>query len=326
MDIKEITGRSLSTSNKMLAEEAYHRGITFEILPKKRFKMIYGKKSYIIGRGRISAAYNTTLATKLTKYKNATGNLLCAMGYPAPENAVFSKNQVDRAWKWAEDILPVVLKPNDGLMGKLVFVEIDTYDEFKACFEKIAESRDEILIEKFVEGIEYRFTFVKNEIVAVAKRVPANVIGDGLQNIEQLITSKNEQRTQRKNPLHKKLDTSEESERVLKKQGFSFKDIPKKGEIVYLRNNSNVSTGGDAVDVTDDISPELKETIRKAILAIPGLRVCGVDVLINGDDYHILEINSHAMLTMHHFPWEGEAREVISKVIDGMFPESLKNE
>ncbi|MFD1385922.1 ATP-grasp domain-containing protein [Oceanobacillus oncorhynchi subsp. oncorhynchi] len=326
MNIKEITGRFLSTSNRMLAREAYQRGITFEILPKKRFKMSYGKKSYIIRGGRISSAYNTRLAAKLTKYKNATGNLLRGMGYSAPENAIFSKNQADRAWKWAEDILPVVLKPNDGIMGKLVFVKIDTYNEFKACFEKIAEVRDEILIEKFIEGEEYRFTFVKNEIVAIAKRVPANVIGDGLHNIEELIAAKNEQRAQRKNPLHKKLDTGEESERVLKKQDFSFKDIPKKGEVVYLRNNSNVSTGGDAVDVTDDISPELKETVRKAILAIPGLRVCGVDVLINGDDYHILEINSHAMLTMHHFPWEGEEREVVSKVIDGMFPSTLKKE
>lgn len=326
MNIKEITGRSLSTSNRMLAQEAHQRGITFEILPRKRFKMSYGKKSYIIRGGKISTAYNTRLATKLTKYKNATGNLLRGMGYSAPENAIFSKNQADRAWKWAEDILPVVLKPNDGIMGKLVFVKIDTYDEFKSCFEKIAEVRDEILIEKFVEGIEYRFTFVKNEIVAIAKRVPANVIGDGLHNIEELIAAKNEQRAQRKNPLHKKLDTGEESERVLKKQNFSFKDIPKKDEVVYLRNNSNVSTGGDAVDVTDDISPELKETVRKAILAIPGLRVCGVDILINEDDYHILEINSHAMLTMHHFPWEGEEREVVSKVIDGMFPSTLKKE
>ncbi|MFD1416288.1 ATP-grasp domain-containing protein [Oceanobacillus jeddahense] len=323
MNIKEITGRSLSTSNRILAEEAYNRGVTFEALPNKQFKMSYDKKSYIIRGGKISSAYNTRLAGKLTKYKNATGNFLRGMGYSSLENAVFLTDEVNRAWKWAEDILPVVVKPNDGIMGKLVFVKIDTYDEFKACFEKIAEVRDEILIEKFIEGAEYRFTFVKNDIVAVVKRVPANIVGDGLKNIEQLITSKNKQRSQRKNPLHKKLDMGEESERVLKKQGLSFNVIPKKGETIYLRNNSNVSTGGDAIDVTDDIQPELKETIRKAILDIPGLRVCGVDVLINGDDYHILEINAHAMLTMHHFPWEGEKREVVSKVIDGMFPGTL---
>ncbi|MFD1064427.1 hypothetical protein [Oceanobacillus locisalsi] len=232
MNIKETTGRGLSTSNRMLAEEAYRRGITFEILPKKRFKMTDGKKSYIIRRGRISPAYNTRLAVKLTKYKNATSNFLRGLGYSAPENAVFFKHQVDRAWKWAEDILPVVLKPNDGIMGKLVFVQIDTYEEFKACFEKIAEVRNEILIEQFVEGEEYRFTFVKNEVVAVAKRVSANVVGDGVKNMEQLIIYKNEQRAQRKNPLHKKLDMGEESERVLKKQGLTFNDVPEKGQTV----------------------------------------------------------------------------------------------
>ncbi len=324
MNVNDIVGRKLSVTNKLLVEEAYNRGIEFEILPNKRFRMSHDNKKYIIRSGLVSLPYNSKLAIRLTKYKNATNNFLSGLGYNTPENAMFHKNEVERAWNWAKDILPVVVKPNDGIMGKLVFVKLDNYEEFKDCFEKIAEVREQILVEQFVQGEEYRFTFVKNEIVAVAKRVPANVVGDGKLNVKQLIELKNKERRLRKNPLHKRLDTGEESERVLLKQGLSFDYIPQNEETVYLRNNSNVSTGGDAIDVTDTINLEIKETVRKAMSAIRGLRVCGVDVLIKGDDYNILEINSHAMLGMHHYPWEGEVRQVIPKVIDGMFPNTVK--
>lgn len=122
-----------------------------------------------------------------------------------------------------------------------------------------------------------------------------------------------------------KIKLDEEIERVLSKSNYTFDTIPEDGEVVHLRSNSNVSTGGDAIDVTDDISSEIKETVRKAVRAIPGARVCGVDVLINGDNIHILEMNVGPlgpMLTMHHFPWVGKKRNVIGKVVDALFPET----
>src|SRR5699024_9197565 len=134
----------------------------------------------------------------------------------------------------------------------------------------------------------------------------------------------NKERDKRKNPLHKKLDTKEETVRVLKKHGLSLTDIPSLGEIIYLRSNSNISTGGDGIDMTDSINPAIKDSVTKAIRSIPGLRVCGADILINGDEYSIIEINSHAMLSMHHFPWEGEKRDVITQLVDYMFPNTVK--
>lgn len=319
---ENIQDKKLTISNRLLVNEAIRRGIEFQPLGDEKFKMIKGNKSYTVRPKNVSAGFNSRLARKITRYKFVTTSLLRSLGYSVPENSLFSEDEVERAWNWAQKILPVVLKPNDGIMGKLVFVNIDTYDEFKTCFEEIAEKRGHVLVEQFIKGKEYRFTFVKNEIIAVANRVPANVVGDGVHTIKELIQLKNKERKLRNNPIHKKLKRDKESKRILEKQGLSFSSIPKKGEQIFLRHNSNIATGGDAVDVTNIVNPEIKETIRKAIVDIPGLRVGGADVIIHRDNYHILEINAHAMLGMHHYPWEGEVQEVIPKVIDAMFPET----
>src|SRR5699024_2705779 len=135
--------------------------------------------------------------------------MLSTKRYPYPENTVFIKDDVERGYKWAEPILTINLKPYNGTMGKLVFVNIDNYEEFKSCFEKISEKHNEVLIEKFQPGKEYRFTFVKNEIVGIAHRIPANVTGDGVKTVKQLIKEKNQERKLRKNPIHKQIKLDE---------------------------------------------------------------------------------------------------------------------
>ncbi len=321
MNTLEIVGRKLNKTNRLIVIEAIRRGVDFEILPKKRFKMSHSGRSYKISRGRVTANLNTNLSRKIANMKEVTSRLLRSEGFSSPENTVFSNDDLERAWSWAEPILPVVLKPYDGMMGRLVFVGIDNYEDFKNCFEQVAAKHSEVLIEKHVEGDEFRFTYIKNEIVAVAQRIPANVVGDGENTVKSLIKTKNKKREM--NPIHKKIDLGSESERVLTRQGYSFDYIPKNGEVVYLRNNSNVSTGGDAVDVTDDISFEIKEHVRKAIRTNGGIMVCGADVLINGNEINILEINPYPMIIMHIYPWKGKKRDVVKKVVDGMFPETI---
>lgn len=316
--------RELSLGNQLLVKEAIKRGVDIEVLPEGKFKMSHQNDSYIIENGKVTLSYNSRLATMTMDMKEVTSRLLKSHGFNTPENTVFSKDDMDRAWKWAEPILPVVLKPYDGMMGELVFVNIDNYDEFKACFEKISAKNDEVLIEKFAEGKEYRFTFVNKEIVGISNRIPCNVVGDGQHNIKELIELKNTERVESGNPVHKLLQMDEESERVLIKHGYSYEDIPSKNEVVYLRDNSNVSTGGDAIDVTDRINDEIKEYIRKAMLSIPGLTAAGVDVLINGDEVSIIEVNTYPMITLHHYPWEGTSIDVAGKIIDGMFPGTKK--
>ncbi|MBT2601433.1 MULTISPECIES: ATP-grasp domain-containing protein [unclassified Oceanobacillus] len=324
MKTKDITGRLLDRSNRMLVAEAYERGVEFQPLPKKRFKMTYNKKSYLIRRGKILSSFNTVLAAQVTNRKEVTSRMLRGKGIPAPENVVFVNKDVDRAWEWAKSILPVVIKPYDGMKGRDVYVKISDYNEFVHCFNQVGCKHKEVLIEEYVTGNEYRFTFVNNEIVGIANRIPANIVGNGILTIAELVEEKNKEREERANPIHVKIDLDEESQRVLSKKNYTFDTVPRHGETVYLRTNSNVSTGGDAIDVTDDINVETKELVKKAVKSIPGIKVCGVDVIINDDEINILEINLGPMLSMHHYPWVGKERDVIGKVIDALFPESKK--
>lgn len=324
MKTRDIVGRKLSRSNRMLVKEAYNRGVQFEVLKNKQFKMISDNKVYRVRRGRVSHSYNSRLAIRVTQYKEITSRYLKNMGFPTPENAVFTKNEIDRAWNWAKDILPVVLKPHNGTMGKLVFVNIDNFDEFIDCYKQIIQHKDSVLIERFLEGQEYRFTYVNREIVGIANRIPANIVGNGKNTIEELVKQKNIERTKRKNPIHKHLEIDDESKRVLSRYNYEPNSIPDDGEIVFLRENSNISTGGDAIDVTDEMNPEIVNEVTKAMKSISGLKVAGVDVIIDGDNFYILEINAHPMLTIHHYPWKGQERDVIGKVIDGMFPNTIQ--
>lgn len=218
MNIKELVGRRLSPTHRLLVTEAFKRGVKIEKLPKRRrFRMTHNGRRYTIRRGIVSYSYNTRLSIRTVNMKEVTSRILRSRNHPAPENTVFSKNDLDRAWDWAKPILPVVLKPYNGSMGRLVFVNINNYEEFKRNFNKIIERHNEVLVEKFIEGEEYRFTYVNNEIVAVAKRKPANIIGDGKNTVKQLISLKNKEREKRQNPIHKKLMIDAETERVLSK-------------------------------------------------------------------------------------------------------------
>lgn len=262
MCIRDIVGRGLYITDTMIVRGAISRGVEIEKLPNGKFKMSYGAKSYVIRNGRITDSYNTKLAQRCTGLKEVTSRLLRSKGFSVPENVVFKTTDLERAWNWAKTVLPVVLKPNHTMMGKLVFVNTDTYDEFVSCFNKIAEKYDEILIEEFVEGKEYRFSYLNGEITAIAHRVPANVKGDGVSTLDQLVHEKNEERKRRKNPRHKKLKIDDESLRVLSRQKFDLNSVPKEGQVVYLRENSNVPTVGDAIDVTDMIDDEIKKTLH----------------------------------------------------------------
>lgn len=320
----DLTGRKLSRSNWMFVNIAYKKGVQFEKLPKGRFLMSYGSRSYVIRSGRIFNSYNSELAVQIMDMKDVMSSFLRNKGYSAPENCVFAENEVLRAWQWAENILPVVLKPYNGKMGRSVYVNIKDYNEFKEFYEEIATKYGKVLAEKFIKGDEYRFTFVNGRIVGIANRIPANVVGDGINTVERLVLEKNKERNITKNPIHKKIELDDESKRVLTKNDRSLVYIPNFGERIFLRENSNVSTGGDAIDVTDQIDINIKRKISKALQSIQGLKVCGADVLIDGGKITILEINSNPMLSMHHFPWEGKRRNVIGKVVEGMFPELKK--
>lgn len=162
--------------------------------------------------------------------------------------------------------------------------------------------------------------------MAATRRRPASVLGDGRASIRDLVASKNRDR----GPIHKPLVIDAVSREYLNRRGFGPDSVPQVGERVYLRSTSNLHTGGDAVDATDEVRDEERELVERAARALPGLKIVGFDVLLPRDDGDVhepsvLEINASPMVSMHHFPWSGQSRDAARHVVDSLFPRTVRD-
>ena len=180
-----------------------------------------------------------------------------------------------------------------------------------------------VIIEEYIEGKEYRFLVIGDETVAILHRVPANVTGDGVHTIEQLVESKNQDPLRGKGyvtPLEK-IHLGEVEKDFLRTQDLDLQSVPQKDEVIYLRENSNISTGGDSVDFTDDI-PEGYKSIAVRAAHVVGAKICGVDMIIRNiteeptdSNYAIIELNFNPALHIHDFPYKGKNRHVEKKIL-----------
>lgn len=316
-------GRRLTRANRVLVETAVKKGVEVKRIPgeKRRFRMTYGNDSYLIKRGYIFSTYNHSLALRLCKRKNVASNYLRTIDIPVPKNVFFDKDEVDRAWDWAKHSLPIVLKPNNGKSGNMVYVNVDSEKEFYELFNRIANKYGNVLVEEMSTGTDHRVLVVKNKVVTALKRIPANVIGDGESTIKELISIKNKTRT---GQILKHIKLDEEGRRNLSKVGYDYDSVPNKNEQVFLRSNANISDGGDSYESTAEVSEKVIETIERAIRLIPGLNVCGVDAFIDGDNVSIIELNGSPMIDIHYDTSCGNTVPVANNIIEAMFPD-LKN-
>lgn len=317
--LKELGMPPRSWTNTVIVGEALARGVQVD-RRKKGVGLVlsHGGRRFRWHHGVTNL--NTVLANRVAHYKDVTSRMLQNRGVRVPENAVFQAGDAERAWRWAESLLPVVLKPVDGMKGADVHVGIREHDEFATAFEQVSRDGRPVLVEQFHAGVEHRCLVVDNKLIAVTRRQPASVTGDGVSTIQELVDHKNLDR----GVIHKKIDLGDHEIRQLTIQGLTTESVLLEGQQVFLRGTSNIHTGGDAIDVTDELTDEEREYVEAAARAVPGLRLSGMDVLLprNGEGEHpvVIEINQCPMISMHHFPWEGEVRDVAGAILDAMFP------
>ena len=329
-----------SISSTLLAGEAIKRGIKVDHINKYQKEMaflelLYKKhKEHIIGQ---NISKTSSPADYAVKNKALTKSLLSRAKISVAKGRLFYKDRIDEGYKFIEEIgFPIVIKPFDSARGNLVFVGIIDRKESEDAIKKILKKNKYVLIEKEFKGEECRIIASRDKFIAAANRVPANVIGDGVNTIRDLIKTKNEDPSrggkhsfwEGKALVKIKIDSVIKNN--LNKNGLELSSIVPKGERIYLRKNSNLSTGGDSVDITDQVHPELKKIAVKAVRAIPGLAYAGVDMMVSRDiskkpartSYMIVEMNSSPGIFLHHFPFEGKSRNVAKEVIDILFPET----
>lgn len=266
--------------------------------------------------------------------KKETKVLLKKLRIPTPTGKAFRWKDVEKAKKYAQKILPVVLKPIHGSQGLGVRINIDTPEELEFELYKLAETfgeETEFLVEQQIFGAEFRLTITRNGFMAAVHRACPKVKGDGEHSIIELIHTENKRRMNpRSNCLCEIWMEDGEVDRYLAKKGLTTQYIPKKDEIVYIRGNSNVSTGAECIDVTDMVHPYYHLKALQMLQKIPGLPYCGIDLItddisVHSKDskYSICEVNPAPGLSLHTHPSSGIPRDLPKALIDLIFPECV---
>lgn len=269
------------------------------------------------------------ISVEISCDKEDTHNLLNDLGLPVPQQyMVYSEREAARGAKRIG--YPVVLKPLNANHGRGVSINLSSEEEVRTAF---GVARDQgtskaVLVESYVTGFDHRMLVVGDELVAVAKRVPGHVVGDGKKTIEQLIDDVNAD--PRRGVGHEKvltiLEIDSQAMRLMEKADRSPDTVLPDGETFYLRDTANLSTGGTAIDLTDVVHPDNREMAVRAIQAV-GLDVGGVDFLTDdiSKSYKdiggaIVEVNAAPGFRMHVAPSEGLPRDVAGNVIEMLFP------
>lgn len=275
-----------------------------------------------------------SIAAEIAQDKDLTRRLLRDVGVPVPYGREVTN--ADEAWTTAEEIgLPVVVKPRYGNQGKGVATNLTTRDQVLAAFQAASTydpkyPRNEVVVEQFAPGDDYRVLVIGGRMAAAARREPAQVVGDGRNTIAMLVDEIN--RDPRRGDDHatalSKIVLDDPTARaVLADQGFTPDSVPPPGQRVLIRRNANLSTGGTATDVTDSVHPEVAARAIEAARVV-GLDIAGVDIIatdiarpLEEQGGIIVEVNASPGLRMHLEPSSGTPRPVGDMIIDMMFPE-----
>lgn len=323
---RQFRRTALGPTTRALVQEAERRGIPAARLDGASLVQLgWGARAKRL-RASITGA-TPFLAVEAAGDKDLTKALLASAGVPVPEGEVV--RSAEGAVEAARSLgFPVVTKPLDGNHGRGVSVRSQTDEEVRRGFEMAAQLSRRVVVERFLQGRDHRILVVAGEVVAVAERVPAHVVGDGISSVAELVEEVN--RDPRRGEGHENVMTrivvDEAVRTVLAREGMTTESIPHQGRVVWLRDTANLSTGGTAIDRTDEIHPENALMARRAALAL-GLDVAGIDFLaadirVPGRETGggVVEVNAAPGFRMHLQPSEGRPRDVARPVIDALFP------
>jgi cyanophycin synthetase len=317
-------------STQALVTAAEDRKIPVTRLDKESLVMLgYGRNQRII-RATI-ASTTSSIGVDSAGDKEETKRILGENYIPVPEGRMIT-DQEDLDEAVAELGYPLVIKPLDGNHGRGITTGIRNMETAVNGLILAKSISDSVIAEKHVEGDDYRLLVVNYKLIAVSKRTPASVTGDGTSTIEELIDQINQD--PRRGDGHEKPLTSikmdENTDSILIANQLNLKSVLSKGTVLKLKDTANISSGGTATDVTDLVHPYNK-LMAERIARLIGLDICGIDIVasdianpIGEGNGAVLEVNAAPGFRMHTHPSEGKARDVASPVIDMLFPPGVK--
>lgn len=329
-DLEEFRAEAfLGPSTDAIVQEAIARKIPWCELPARRVVQL----GYGVNQRRIQAAQTSStgiLAVEMACDKDSTIALLDAAALPVPKGqSIAYFDQLEAA---IDEVggFPIVIKPLDGNHGRGITLDIRSWRDAEAAYDlaQAASKFGQIRVERYYQGHDFRVLVVNGKVVAVAERVPAHVIGDGQSTIAELVEQVNQD--PRRGEGHENVLTriviDEHSSQLLTQQGYDLDSVLPEGKICYLKATANLSTGGTAIDRTDEIHPEniwLAERAAKIV----GLDIAGIDIVatdisrpLREVDGVMVEVNAAPGLRMHLQPSEGKPRNVAAPILDMLYP------
>jgi cyanophycin synthetase len=323
--IRRAQRRAFGPSTASLVRAAEARGIPWLRLNEQSLVQ-FGMGKH---QRRIQATVTSEtrhIAVDIASDKEMTNKILSDIGLPVPKqlDSYDERGAIRAAHKLG---LPVVIKPYNANHGRGVSIGLETDEQIAVAFAQAREHSRCVLVETYIRGFDHRMLVIDGELVAVAKRVPGHVIGDGVSTVAELVDIVNQD--PRRGIGHEKvltrLELDHQAERLLEAAGHTAQTVLPAGERFFLRSTANLSTGGTAIDVTDICHPDNRDMAIRAVAAV-GLDVCGVDFLtedisrsykeIGGG---ICEVNAAPGFRMHVAPSEGKPRDAAGKVVDMLF-------
>lgn len=325
-------------SSFCLALEAWRRGLEVSLLGPDgtRTSITDGVTEVTFNHSRsdrISAEAHATVESKF-----ATAQALRAAGVPAPESRCFQARETDVTdiVSAAEELgFPVVLKPVQGSVGRGILANLQGAAELEAGYRHLVDDLQvrRIVLERHHFGSDYRIFVSGGRCQAAVLRDPANVVGDGVSTVDELIAAKNRERG--KNPFLSGGLIAQDYEvmGMLARSGHELDSVPADGERIVLRQKANASAGGDVIDVTDSLPQRLQDTAVAAVEAVPGLPAAGVDLLWDEEggsagesDVVVIELNGRSHIGVNMYPTRGTGRDLPEALVDEYFPQSPRRE
>ncbi|OPF17290.1 cyanophycin synthetase [Microcystis aeruginosa KW] len=329
-DLRDLCNNAaLGPSTETIVKEAQARNIPWLLLSARSMVQL----GYGVHQKRIQAtlsSFSGILAVELACDKEGTKTILKDAGIPVPQGTVIQ--YLDELPEAIEEVggFPIVIKPLDGNHGRGISIDIKNQQEAEEAYDlaSAASKTRSVIVERYYRGSDHRILVINGKVAAVAERIPAHVVGDGRSTVEELIeiTNQDPNRGDGHANVLTKITIDKTALNVLGKQGYELTSILPQGAIAYLRATANLSTGGIAVDRTDEIHPE-NVWIAQRVAKLIGLDIAGIDVVtddirkpLKEVDGVIVEVNAAPGFRMHVAPSRGLPRNIAAPVIDMLFP------
>ncbi|MBO9657274.1 MAG: cyanophycin synthetase [Chitinophagaceae bacterium] len=324
--LKKIRERiGLGPGTQSIFNEAKNRKIPVRRLDEySQLQLGYGCNSR-----KICAALTDdtcAMAVDLAGDKQLTRAALEANKIPVPKGTCISSEE-ELMSAITEIGFPIVIKPVSGNHGRGVATNINSYEEALNAFHSAAKISDEVIVEQFIKGADFRLLVINYKLVAAAQRIPAFVTGDGKSTIEQLIHQLNSD--PRRGNGHEnfltRVQIDDNTQRLLAGRQLSLDSVLQRGNTVILKDTANLSTGGTSKDVTDEIHPD-NIFMAEWIARLVGLNICRIDLIasdlcqpLDGVNGGVIEINASPGLRMHLEPGTGKKRNVAAPIVDMLY-------